>query len=81
MVFFLAVKKLPRKKVLRVFIKIVLSLAIVVFALVVIILPDLKPIEPTGEYKYETVVYQIEDTTRVGGYNSNSNIKLSIQTI
>lgn len=78
LVIFLTVKKLPHKKILRVFIKIGISAAIVIFALGAIIFPDLKPIKSTGKYKYETVVYQIEDTTRTDEYNPNSNRKLSI---
>ena len=78
LVIFLTVKKLPSKKVLRVLVKIGLSVAIVVFALGAIIFPDLKPIKSTGIYKYEKVVYQIEDTTRTDEYNSKNNRKLSI---
>lgn len=78
LVIFLSVKKLPKKKSLRIFSKIVLSLSIVVFSLGAIFFPDLKPIQSTGKYKYETSVYQIEDTTRTDEYNSGSNRKLSI---
>ena len=78
LVIFVTVKKLPSKKILRVFIKIGISVAIVVFALGAIIFPDLKPIGSTGNYQYDTVVYQIEDTTRTDEYNSDSKRKLSI---
>lgn len=77
-VVFLTVKKLPRGKILRVFVKIGISSAIVIFASWAIIFPDLKPIKPTGKYKYETLVYQIEDTTRTDEYNANGNRKLSV---
>ncbi len=78
LVIFLAVNKLPGIKILRVSIIIGLSVAIAVFALGAMFFPDLKPIKPTGQYQYETVVYQIEDTTRTDEYHAKSNRKLSI---
>ena len=78
LVIFLTVKKLPSKKALRILIKILLSVAIVVFALGAIIFPDLNPISTTGKYKFESATYQIEDTSRIDEYNTNINRKLSI---
>lgn len=78
LILFLAIKKLPKKKGLRIVTKIGLSLAIAVFGFGAIIFPDLKPIPSTGIYKYETAVYQIEDKTRTDEYNAGSNRKLSV---
>lgn len=77
-VILLTVKKLPRKKVFRVLSKIGLTVAISAFALGAIIFPNLNPIKPTGEYEFDTIAYQIEDTARTDEYNSDSNRKLSI---
>lgn len=78
LVVFLSVKKLPNNKALRIFAKVGLSAAIVVFSLGAIFFPDFKPIESTGKFKYEISVYQIEDEARTDEYNSNENRKLSI---
>lgn len=74
----LTIKKLPKKKIFRIFIKIGLSVVITVFCLGAILFPGLTPIKTTGQYKYKTSIYQIEDKTRTDEYNGKSNRKLSI---